>query len=148
MGALQESSLIDAIINTRSQVDFLWQFFVTVQIAIFALLLIYDEAVEGLSVLARLMATAGVALFDWINGRALIGTYQLLDAMLEQYRALFGQADRFHPLFFERFVQASFADRPDIVHVTHGLAFAVVGIALFSRGFIQRRARSRPGETP
>lgn len=138
---LQEPTLIDAIMGTRGQIDFLWQFFVTVQIAVFALLLIYDEAVEGLSFLARLMATAGIALFDWINGKALVSTYLLLDAMLEQYRALFGQADRFHPLFYDRFVQASFTDRPDIVQVTHGLAFAVVTIALFWRGFIQRRRK-------
>jgi len=37
--------LIEAILGFRSQIDFLWQFFVSVHIAIFALLFIYDEAV-------------------------------------------------------------------------------------------------------
>ena len=44
---IQEGTLIEAILGFRSQIDFLWQFFVTVHIAIFALLFIYDEAVES-----------------------------------------------------------------------------------------------------
>ena len=41
---IQEATLIEAILGFRAQIDFLWQFFVTVHIAIFALLFIYDEA--------------------------------------------------------------------------------------------------------
>lgn len=136
-----EGALIEAIMMTRSQVDFLWQFFVTVHIAIFALLFIYDHAVESMNVVARVMAVAGIALFDWINGKALINTYLLLDAMIDQYRALFGQVDRFRPAFYQRFVMESFADRPDIVYVTHGMAFVVVILALVSNRFIQTRRR-------
>ena len=136
---LPESSLIEAIMSTRGQVDFLWQFFVTVHIAIFALLFIYDRAVESMNVIARVMAVVGIALFDWINGKALMNTYLLLDAMIDQYRAVFGQPERFRPAFYQRFVMESFADRPDIVYVTHGMAFLVVILALVSRRFIQSR---------
>lgn len=38
MTPLDEGSLLEAIMDARSQIDFLWQFFVTVHIAIFALL--------------------------------------------------------------------------------------------------------------
>ena len=109
---IQEATLIEAIFGFRAQIDFLWQFFVTVHIAIFALLFIYDEAVESLNIIARIFAIAGVALFGWINGKALANTYLLLDATLDQYRALYGQADRFQPDFFRHFVSMSFADRP------------------------------------
>lgn len=136
-----EESLINAILSLRAQIDFLWQFFVTVHIAIFALLLIYDEAVESLNAIARLFALAGVALFEWINGKALANTYMLLDATLEQYRALYGQTDRFEPVFFERFVSMSFADRPATVLITHSMAFAVILLALVSREFIQSRRK-------
>src|SRR5690606_12247485 len=78
---IQEQTLIEAIMQTRGQVDFLWQFFMTVQIAIFALLFIYDKAVESLNSFARLLALGAVALFDWINAEALRGAYGLLDAM-------------------------------------------------------------------
>ena len=111
---IQESTLIEAILGFRAQIDFLWQFFVTVHIAIFALLFIYDEAVESLNVVARIFAIAGVAAFEWINGKALANTYLLLDATLDQYRALYGQVDRFQPDFFRHFVNMSFADRPAI----------------------------------
>jgi hypothetical protein len=145
MEAIQEATLIDAVLALRSQIDFLWQFFVTVHIAIFALLFIYDEAVEALNVVARTFALAGVALFEWINGQALSKTYLLLDAALDQYRALYGQADRFQPAFFEHFVSQSYADRPATVLVTHSMAFIVILLALLSREFIQKRKERRAG---
>jgi hypothetical protein len=50
MAPLQESTLVTALMDMRGQVDFLWQFFVTVHVALFALLfIIYDHAVEGLT---------------------------------------------------------------------------------------------------
>lgn len=140
-----EASLIEAVLALRSQIDFLWQFFVTVHIAIFALLFIYDEAVESLNVIARAFALAGVALFEWINGNALANTYILLDATLDQYRALYGQADRFQPAFYEHFVGQSFADRPATVLVTHSMAFLVILLALVSREFIQTRRKRQQG---
>ncbi len=81
--------------DTRQQIDFLWQFFVSVHIAIFALLLLYDHAVESLNALAKVFAVLGIAAFEWINGNALSGAYVMLDSILEQYRQNFGQADRF-----------------------------------------------------
>ncbi|MEQ1719033.1 MAG: hypothetical protein ABL907_24115 [Hyphomicrobium sp.] len=129
--------------DARSQVDFLWQFFVTVHIAIFALLLIYDQAVEGLNAAARIFSAAGIAAFEWINGNALASTYQLLDSMLEQYRMSFGQADRFHSTFYEHFVLASYKTRPSMVIMTHSAALLVVLLAFASRRFIQSRDAPR-----
>lgn len=142
---IAEATLIEAILALRSQIDFLWQFFVTVHIAIFALLFIYDEAVESLNIVARAFALAGVALFEWINGKALANTYILLDATLDQYRALYGQADRFQAAFFQHFVGQNFEDRPATVLVTHSMAFIVILLALVSREFIQTRKRRQPG---
>jgi hypothetical protein len=138
---IQEATLIEAILSIRAQIDFLWQFFVTVHIAIFALLFIYDEAVENLNVIARAFALGGVALFEWINGKALTNTYLLLDATLDQYRALYGQVERFQPAFFQHFVGQSYVDRPATVLVTHSMAFTVILLALVSREFIQTRRR-------
>lgn len=140
---IEEQALIDMILHARSQVDFLWQFFVTVHIAIFALLFIYNDAVENLNFPARALCIAGIALFDWINGNALKGAYRLLDAAQDQYRVLYGAAERFQPDFFHHFVQASFADRPMMVNVTHGMAFAVVILSLLSIRFIRQRGVRR-----
>lgn len=135
---LQEGVLIEAIIDTRTQIDFIWQVFITVHIALFALVFLYSEAVSQWNVAARIMALAGIALFDWINGKALVSTYLLLDAMQDQYRALYGQVERFQPKFYEHFVLAQYADRPDMVLITHGMAFAVVFIVLVARHLINR----------
>ncbi len=142
---IQEATLIDAILSIRAQIDFLWQFFVTVHIALFALLFIYDEAVENLNIIARLFALVGVALFEWINGKALASTYMLLDATLDQYRALYGAAERFQPAFFQHFVGQSFTDRPATVLITHSMAFVVIILAFLSREFIQTRRKRQTG---
>lgn len=137
---LQESVLIEAIINTRTQIDFIWQVFISVHIALFALVFLYSETVAQWNVAARTMALTGIALFDWINGKALVSTYLLLDAMQDQYRALYGQVERFQPKFYEHFVLAQYADRPDMVLITHGMAFAVVFVVLVARHLINRVA--------
>ena len=134
--------MIEAIVNIRQQIDFLWQFFVTVQIAIFALLFIYDTVVENMNVIAKAMAVLGVALFSWINGNALANTYRLLDATLQQYGVWYGQPSRFEPAFLETFVKVNYADRPMLVLVTHSTAFCVVLLALLSRKFIQAKKPS------
>lgn len=137
MAGPSEDALIQAIMDVRNQIDFLWQFFVSVHIAIFALLLLYDHAVETLSTIAKSLAVAGIAAFEWINGNALSGAYMLLDAMHEQYRQSFGQANRFHYSFYEHFVLASFQSRPSMVMMTHSTALAIVLLAFASRRFIQ-----------
>ena len=143
MSPLSEGTLVDAIMSARGQVDFLWQFFVTVHIAIFALLFIYDHAVEGLNWIARMFCVAGIAAFEWINGNALANAYFMLDSMHEQYRWAFGQVDRFHPAFYEQFVLASFATRPGMVTITHSTALLVVMLAFVSRRFIQSSPEGR-----
>lgn len=129
-------NLMAAILAMRSQVDFIWQFFVTVHIALFALLLIYDDAVEALNVVARAFAIVGVAVFDWVNGHALRQSYLLLDAFHEQLRLQYGQVDKYVPALYERFVLASFIDRPSLIYLTHSMAFTVVVMAIVWRGFI------------
>lgn len=140
---IEEQTLIEAIMHTRGQVDFLWQFFMTVQIAIFALLFIYDDAVENLNSFARFLAICAVALFDWINAAALKGTYILLDALHQQYRADFGHPERFQSVLYDHFVLASFEGRVTIISITHSLAFTFVLIALFWRRFIQHTDATR-----
>lgn len=147
MAGLGEDTLVQAIMAARSQVDFLWQFFVTVHIALFALLFIYDHAIEALNWIARIFAIAGIAAFEWINGNALAASYTLLDSMHDQYRWAFGQADRFHPAFYETFVLATYSNRAEMVLMTHSSALLVVMIAFLSRHFIQSRPARRQGES-
>lgn len=138
---IQESVLIEAIMMTRTQIDFLWQVFITVHIAVFAMLFIYGQVVDDLKLVIRLFAVAGMILFDWINGKALVGAYLLLDAMQDQYRVLYGQAERFQPKFYEQFVLAQYGDRPNMVLLTHGMALMVVAIALMTRRVLQNQPR-------
>lgn len=140
MTPLNEGTLVEAIMDARGQVDFLWQFFVTVHIAVFALIFIYEHAIDGLNWMGKVLAVAGVAAFEWINGNALSNAYLLLDSMHEQYRWAFGQADRFHPAFYDHFVLLSYGDRPEMVLITHSTALLIVLLAFVSRRSIKSRS--------
>ncbi len=136
-GVLEESALVEAIMMMRTQIDFLWQVFITVHIAVFAMLFIYGKSVDELKLSVRGFAAAGMAAFLWINGKALTAAYLLLDAMQDQYRAAFGQPERFQPKFYEQFVLAQYADRPNMVLMTHCSVLFVVVTALVARRLIQ-----------
>jgi hypothetical protein len=140
---IQEQTMIDAIMHTRGQVDFLWQFFVTVQLAIFALLFVYDDAVDSMNGTARALSIAAIGMFNWINGHALRGSYALLDALHQQYRADYGQSSRFQPALYELFVQQRYEGKETMLLMTHGMAFAVVMLALIFRQFIQHEDKGR-----
>jgi hypothetical protein len=144
---IQEQTLIDAIMHTRGQLDFLWQFFVTVQLAIFALLVIYDDAVDSMNTTARGLAIVAIGMFDWINGNALRNVYGLLDALHQQYRSDYGQSARFTPALYEVFVQQRYEGKQTMLLMTHGLAFSVVMLALIWRQFIQHQDRPRRADT-
>ncbi len=135
---IAEPILIEAILDTRAQVDFLWQFFVTAHIAVFALVFIYHDAVDRLSTVARVLAVLGIGVFEVINGKALVNAYQLLDAILEQYRVHYGQVERFQATFYDRFVLVSYNDRPNMVMLTHSLSYLVIILAFTARQFVQR----------
>ena len=141
---MQEQTMMDAIMHVRGQIDFLWQFFVTVQLALFALIFIYDEAVDSLNGLARTLTLFGLGLFGYINGNALRSAYELINALHQQYRQDYGQPGRFLPALQHAFVDIDYGARDQMVTITHGLAFAVVAMALLFPAFIQHRHRTYP----
>ncbi len=136
---IAEQTLVEAMMQARSQLDFLWQFYMSVQIAIFALVFIYEEAIDNLNGLARSLAILGIGIFSWINGNAILGAYNLLDAMHQQFRADYGQIERFQAAFYKYFVLADYSGRETLLLLTHGLAFAVVMLTLIFPRFIQHR---------
>jgi hypothetical protein len=136
---IQEQTMIEAIMHMRAQIDFLWQFFVTVQLALFALIFIYDEAVDSLNGLARILALFGLGMFSWINGNALRSAYRLIAAFHEQYKSDYGQLGRFKDTLQQAFVDVNYVGRDDMVIITHGVAFAVVSMALIFPSFVQHR---------
>ena len=140
-------ALVDAIMGTRNQIDFLWNFFVTVNMTIFALLFIYDETVDHMKGVGRFFAIAGIAGFDYINGNALRNSYSLLNALHGQYKASFGHIREFTAPFREHFVDVQFAGRADMVLATHSFALAVVALAFVWPNFIQHGKPRKNGES-
>ncbi len=139
---MEQQALVEAIVGARSQIDFIWQFFVSAQLAVFALLMIYDHVVEELNIFAKFLILVAIGTFDWINAGALMTAYQLLDALHDQYRSSFGSLAGIRPLFRAHFVNARFDTGPQTVMFTHSLAFAAVFFTILWQGFIRRRPRN------
>jgi hypothetical protein len=138
---IDEQAMIEAIMQVRGQIDFLWQFFVSVQLALFALIFLYDEAVDSLNVFARFLTLIGLGMFSWINGNALKGAYSLIDAFHQQYRVDYGSPGRFQEAFMNHFVNMDYGGREKMIMLTHGLAFVVIVLALLAPSFVQHRRR-------
>ena len=138
---MDQEALVGAIVGARAQIDFVWQFFVSAQLAVFALLVIYDEVVEDLNVIAKGLVLVAMGTFDWINAGALIESYLMLDALHDQFRVSFGSLPNLSRLFVARFVNVSYESGPTTVMFTHSLAFTTVLLAIIWRSFIRRRPR-------
>ncbi len=108
----------------------------------FALLFIYDKAVNSINLLGWLLAISDFGVFGCINGNALQNTYKVLHVMHTQYRTSLGLPEWFVPEFYEMFVQINVADRPIIVSITRSIAVAVVAIAFLWRCFIASASSS------
>ncbi len=145
---LSDQALVDAIMQARAQVDFLWQFFVSVHIAMFAFLIIYDDAVDTMNIVARVLLVVALGLFSWINGQAILSAYDLLNSLHHQFRFQFGQMDKYDPNFFRHFVLTYYDGRQQMVATTHGLAMAVVTLSIFWRRFISRPAQNGSPSRP
>ena len=145
---LSDQAIVDAIMQARSQVDFLWQFFVSVHIAMFAFLFIYDDAVDTMNIVARVLLVVALGIFSWINGQAILAAYDLLNGLHHQFRFQFGQMDKYDPNFFQHFVLTYYDGRFQMVATTHGLAMSVVTLSIFWRRFFSNPApagqQSRP----
>lgn len=139
MEPIGEQTLVEAIMQVRGQIDFLWQFFVTVQLALFALIFIYDEAVDSLNGLARTLALFGIGVFSYINGNALRSAYELVIALHAQYKHDYGKPGRLVSALQHAFVDTDYSGRSDMIFMTHGLAFTVVALALVFPTFIQHK---------
>lgn len=144
---LSDQAIVDAIMQARSQIDFLWQFFVSVHIAMFAFLFIYDDAVDTMNTVARVLLVGAMGIFSWINGQAILSAYDLLNGLHHQFRLQFGQMDKYDPSFFKHFVLSYYDGRREMIATTHGLAMLVITLSVFWRRFISRPspAGTRPG---
>lgn len=141
---LSDQALVDAIMQARAQVDFLWQFFVSVHIAMFAFLFIYDDAVDTMNIVARFLLVVALGIFSWINGHAILSAYDLLNGLHHQFRFQFGQMDKYDPNFFQHFVLSYYDGRQQMVMMTHGLAMSVITLSIFWRRFFSRPAQGGP----
>jgi ammonia channel protein AmtB len=138
---MDQQALVEAIVGARSQIDFVWQFFVSAQLAVFALLIIYDHVMDELNFFAKFLVLLAIGTFDWINAGALMTSYQLLDALHDQYRASFGNLPGLTRAFKTFFVNARYDTGPETVMFTHSLAFSAVLLTIVWQGFIRRRPK-------
>jgi hypothetical protein len=139
---VEQQALTYAIIGTRNQIDFIWNFFVTVNMAVFALLFIYDETVASMKWITRIFMACGVAAFDFINGNGLVNAYTLLDALHDQFRTNFENLPKLTTAYRISFINAQYGDMSKLVMLTHGAALITVVLTLFWPSFLQHKKRN------
>jgi len=127
--AFDQQSITALMIGASAKLDVLWQIFILLHFGVFTLLLIHRTVLKWPGQLA---AAIGYGFVMTINFLALSGTYRVLDALHQQFRKDFGSdATKFVPALQETFLNASLAERPQLLFLSHGIAALIVVVAIW-----------------
>lgn len=120
-------TLFNGVIAVGAKIDNLWSMYIGVQLAVFWLILTVDRPLMYIERITAFVAHTG---FSYINGMSLIGSYKFLEtlkdelindksAFLSKYNKLQALAETW-----------TFVDREQLIMLTHGGAWIIIGIIL------------------
>lgn len=133
---MQADDLLSALIAIGTKIDNLWSMFIGVQLAIFWMILMIPRP---LLLFERLVAFGALAIFSFINGGALHGSYKFLDVLrIELSETTGGQLAK-HPLLNSYIQSLDFSEREMMIAMTHGGALLVVGLIITFQSQIYSR---------
>jgi len=122
---MNSPELIQAFIATGQKLDALWEFFVTVHLAMYGALF-FLKSLRAEHVFISFVA---YLFFTWINLRAKLNEYELYNALLSDIKALgVGEANNLAAFINGYHVD----DRAFIVCLVHALSLAAFSYLVFS----------------
>ncbi len=130
------STILDALVQTGSQIDSQWSMFIVVHLGLFWFFFLVHRP---LLVFERAVALFAYGAFAFINGNALKHTYAFLEAMRSDLVTQFPNDLANAPKMANALTSLYFGDRAELITLTHGGAFAVVTVFLIFRNVIIRR---------
>lgn len=127
--AFDQQSITALMIGASAKLDVLWQIFILLHFGVFTLLLIHNTVLRWPGQIA---AAIGYGFVMTINFLSLSGTYRVLDALHQQFRKDYGtDPSKFVPALQDTFLNASLAERPQLLFLSHGIAAVIVVTAIW-----------------
>ena len=140
------SVLLDAMVDTGNKIDNLWSMYIVVHLGLFWFFFLVHRP---LLLLERAVAVFAYGVFAFINGNALLSSYQLLEALRRDLIGGFASELAKAPETMSRISAADFSGRDELIMITHLGAFTVVALFLIFRNVIIRRyAQVFPAHAP
>lgn len=134
---MNAAALLETWMEAGTKIDNLWSMYIVVHLGLFWFFFLVHRP---LLIVERMIAVAAYVGFDWINGNALIHSYNFLEAVrrdlvLGKAAAEFTQA----PTTLAMLKSVDYAGRDQLILLTHGGAFLLVLVLFVLRNVMIRR---------
>lgn len=141
---MSAEAVLQAMIQTGNQIDNQWSMYIVVHLGLFWFFFLVHRPFLFVE---RAVALFAYGAFAVINGGALTNSYNFLEAMrLDILNGFQGQLAN-TPRLENALEVTNFADKGEIILITHGVAFAVVAVfLLFRNSMIRRYKRLYPAQ--
>jgi hypothetical protein len=134
---MNAAALLETWMDAGTKIDNLWSMYIVVHLGLFWFFFLVHRP---LLIVERIMAIGAYMGFGWINGNALIHSYNFLEAVRTDLIAAklateFSQASATLTML----KGADYAGRDELILLTHGGAFTLVLVLFLLRNIMIRR---------
>lgn len=130
---MNAASLMENFVEVGMKIDNLWSMYIVVHLGLFWFVLLIHRPMLSIE---RIMAWFAYTAFVFVNGNALLGSYRLLESLridlVTNFRTGFTGAQN----TLELLTSATYADRINLIFLTHVGAAILVGLFLAFRNRI------------
>ncbi len=133
---MNAAAVLEAMVETGHQIDSQWSMYIVVHLGLFWFFFLVHRP---LLLIERATALFAYSAFAFINGNALISTYNLVEAMRLDLVTRFRSDLANTPETARWLAGAFYGDRGELIMVTHFGAFAIVALLLIFRNVMIRR---------
>jgi len=143
---MSAEAVLEAMVQTGIKIDNLWSMYIVVHLGLFWFFFLVHRP---LLFVERALALFAYGAFAFVNGNALLASYLMLEAMRRDFVTAYSAALADLPTMEASIAGASFANRGDLILITHSGAFVIVALMLIFRNSITRRyERIFPNHAP
>ncbi len=130
------AGVLEALIQTGNQIDSQWSMYIVVHLGLFWFFFLVHRP---LLFIERAIALFAYGAFAFINGNALLNTYNFLEALRRDLVTNFASELSQTPHMANTLASYFYGDRQELILITHGGAFTVVALFLLFRNAMIRR---------
>jgi hypothetical protein len=121
------ANLLETWLSAGNKIDNLWQMYIVVHLGLFWFFFLVHRP---LLIIERIIAIFAYVVFAYINGNALINSYQFLEAVRLDLVAKFSREFAQAPETLKMLAAANYSGKDEVIWLTHIGGFTLV-LALF-----------------